>query len=42
MTIGPNRGGIRPLSIEKDSYRETLLTVSDREKNSASIETIFN
>ena len=42
MTIRPNRGGIRPLSIEKDSYRENLLIVSDREKNSASNKTIFN
>ena len=37
-----NRGGIRRLTIEKDSYFLNIFIDPDREKNSASNDTIFN
>ena len=37
-----NRGGVRWLTIKKDSYLWNLFIDSDREKNSASNDTIFN
>ena len=37
-----NRGGIRRLTIKKDSYFQNIFIDSDREKNSASNDTIFN
>ncbi len=40
MTVGPNRGGIRKLLIEKDFYFQKCYIDSDREKNSASNESI--
>ena len=42
MAIGPNRGGIRRLSVEKDIFFQKCLIDPDREKNSASNEYIFN
>ena len=37
-----NRGGIRWLMIKKDSYLRNIFVDFDREKNSASNDTIFN
>ena len=37
-----NRGGIRRLTIKKDSYFQNIFIDSDREKNSASNDTILN
>ena len=37
-----NRGGIRRLTIKKDSCFLNIFIDSDREKNSASNDTIFN
>ena len=37
-----NRGGIRRLTNKKDSYFQNIFIDSDREKNSASNDTIFN
>jgi hypothetical protein len=42
VTIGPNRGGIRHLSIGKNLNILDVLTASNGKKNSASNEPIFN
>ena len=42
MTIGPNRGGIRRVTILKKFYFPNLLIYSNREKNSASNEPNIN